>query len=90
MTDMNDPRRKRLRFRAWHRGTKELDHIVGTFADRHLASMDDDELGVLEALLEENDVEVFGWIVGKAEAPQRYAGLLARLQEIELKPGDYV
>ena len=62
-------RRKRLRFRCWHRGTKELDLLLGRFADGHAAAMTADQVGRFEALLDCPDHDLFAWITGKAPPP---------------------
>lgn len=64
-----DRRRRRLRFRAWHRGTKEADLILGRFVDLHIASMDHDDVDWFERLLEEQDQDILGWITGKDAPP---------------------
>ena len=63
-------RRKRLRFRAHHRGTKELDIYLGGFADRHLAAMTSDELDQFEVILETDEVTIYGWISGRIAPPE--------------------
>jgi antitoxin CptB len=67
-----DPRRKRVLFRAWHRGMKEMDLIFGRFADREIATLSEDELGALEALMEEPDDEVYLWVVGRRPVPATF------------------
>jgi antitoxin CptB len=75
-----DTRRKRARFRAWHRGTREMDLIMGRFADREMATLSETDLALFEALLEERESDVFAWVTGKAPVPPAYAGpLLSRL-----------
>ncbi|MCG8360283.1 MAG: succinate dehydrogenase assembly factor 2 [Kiloniellales bacterium] len=71
MTDNQGTRRKRLRYRCWHRGTKELDLLLGRFADAHVAGLAPDQLDRLEALLEVPEPALYDWIVGRAmpEAP---------------------
>ncbi|MBV9136160.1 MAG: succinate dehydrogenase assembly factor 2, partial [Hyphomicrobiales bacterium] len=59
-------RRRRLRFRAWHRGIREMDLLMGGFADARLQSLDERELDVFEELLELPDQEVFTWLTGQA------------------------
>lgn len=72
---------KRLRYRAWHRGTREMDLILGSFADRHLAAMDAAERAAFEALLAAPDPELMAWIVGAGTAPEALRGpLLERLR----------
>ena len=62
-------RRKRLRFRSWHRGTKEMDLLVGSFADRHLEGFGREQLDRFEALLLEADPDLYNWMTGKAVPP---------------------
>jgi antitoxin CptB len=62
-------RRRRLRFRAWHRGMREMDLIFGRFADAELDDLDAAELAAFEALLEEPDKDVFSWFCGEALVP---------------------
>lgn len=61
--------RKRLRFRAWHRGTRELDLILGTFADTHLESFDSGQLTRFEALMEESEPDIYNWYTGRQAVP---------------------
>jgi antitoxin CptB len=73
-------RRRRLRFRAWHRGMREVDLLLGSFADAHVHDLDADELAAFEALLETPDPLVLAWITGEAPAPPDVqTPLLARL-----------
>ncbi|MCC6949003.1 MAG: succinate dehydrogenase assembly factor 2 [Bradyrhizobiaceae bacterium] len=65
-------RRRRLRFRAWHRGTLEMDFVVGRFADAELAGMNGEEIAQLEALMDLPDPDLFGWVVGQAAVPPQY------------------
>lgn len=74
-----DIRRKRLRFRSWHRGTREADLILGSFADSHLAGFDAARLAEFEALLDVSDAELFDWIVGRAAPPPEHDSEVARL-----------
>ena len=68
MTSESETRRRRLAFRCWHRGTREMDLMLGRFADRHLTNMDDDQLDQFEMLLENNDPDLYNWIT-RREAP---------------------
>ena len=78
---MHDARLRKLRFRAWHRGFREADLIIGQFADRELEAMSGAELDEFEALLEQPDQDLYAWIVGQAAAPQAVdTPLLRRLQ----------
>ena len=69
MTDPLETRRKRLRFRAWHRGTKEADLLLGPFADANLDALDADGLTRFEALLARSDPEIMDWMTGAVEPP---------------------
>ena len=62
-------RLKRLRFRAWHRGTKEADLMIGGFFDAHGDGWDAAQLDWFEALLEEQDVDIMGWAIGSIPCP---------------------
>ena len=61
-----DDRRKRLLFRCWHRGTREMDLILGRFADAEIATLDDDELAQLEHLIEVPDPDLYAALTGNA------------------------
>ena len=65
---------RRLKFRAWHRGTREADYMTGGFFDRYHAGWDEADMAWFEALLEEDDVDVMAWALGTAEVPERFAG----------------
>lgn len=78
MTD-DTARLKRMRMRSWRRGTKEMDLILGPFADTHLDGMDGPALDLFDALLEENDQDLYPWITGAAPAPDRLGALIARI-----------
>jgi antitoxin CptB len=67
-----DERRRRLRYRAWHRGTREMDLVLGRFADAELAGLNDDEVAELEALMEVPDPELLTWILGRSSAPAQF------------------
>ncbi len=65
-----DPRRRKILFRCWHRGTKEMDLVLGQYADRELALLGAGELDDLEILLEHPDRDLFSWISGEIAPPQ--------------------
>jgi len=69
-----DERRKRVRFRAWRRGFREIDLILGAFADRHLQDLDEAGLAEFERLLDAPDQEVYAWIVGRERPPAAFDG----------------
>ncbi len=76
MTADLDLIRRRLRFRAWHRGTKEADLMIGGFADRYMDGWGEAELRWFEALLHEDDVHIMAWAVGSQPVPPVYDGAL--------------
>jgi antitoxin CptB len=82
MTEAFDEYRlKKLRFRAWRRGFREIDLILGRFADVHGAGLTAEEFADFEALLEAPDQDVYAWIIGQAEVPPaRDTPLMARLK----------
>lgn len=69
-----DERRKRLRFRAWRRGFREIDLILGSFADAHLMELDAAGVEAFEQLLECADQDVYDWIVGRSPPPPEHDG----------------
>lgn len=69
-------RLKRLRFRAWHRGTKEADLLIGGFFDRHGEGWSEHEVLLFERILEEQDVDIMAWAIGTAPSPPEYDGPL--------------
>jgi antitoxin CptB len=78
MTEDLGVRRKRLLFRASHRGTKEADLLIGSFAQRHVAAMSGPELDAFEALLRNEDAKLVRWITGQDEPPPEADGPLMR------------
>src|SRR3954468_11487710 len=78
-----DERRKRLLFRCWHRGTREMDLILGGFADAELADLADAELGELERLIELPDPDLYAAITGDAVlAPEYHGALFDRIKAL--------
>jgi antitoxin CptB len=65
----DEMRRRRLKFRAWHRGMREVDLILGRFADVRLASMGKPELAAFEQLLDTPDQDVLAWVLGEVPVP---------------------
>lgn len=79
MTETAEARLKRLAMRSWRRGTKEMDLVLGPYADAHLAGMTGADLAVYDLLLEENDQDLLPWILGQHPAPAALAPLIARI-----------
>ncbi len=76
-TETPENRLRRLRLRAWRRGTKEMDLILGPWADAHLDGLPPATLDAFEALMEENDQDLYLWVTGNTPAPEPHAELLA-------------
>ena len=76
-TDADDARLRRVRMRSWRRGTKEMDLILGPYADARLADLDPPTLDLYESLLEEADGDLYMWVSGTAEPPDRFSALIA-------------
>ena len=88
-SDGLDARRRKLLFRSWHRGIREMDLILGRFADRHLPQLSDAELDGYERLIEVADPVLYGWISGEAAVPAEFdSPLLRRLQSFHLDVRD--
>lgn len=80
-------RRKRLRFRAWHRGTREMDLLVGSFADAHLEGFESDQLDRFEGLLLEADPDLYAWMIGRADPPNDLDhDVMRMMRAFEYKP----
>ena len=83
----HDTRLKRLRYRAWHRGTREADLMIGGFFDAHGAGWCEAELVWFEALLEEQDVDIMAWAMGVQSCPERWEGdWMRRMRELDFVP----
>jgi antitoxin CptB len=81
-----DPRRRKLLFRAWHRGIREMDYIIGHFADAQLTVLSDAELDVFESWLDVPDQQFFAWVNGAAEVPADIdTALFKRLRDFHSK-----
>lgn len=80
-------RRKQLRWRCWHRGTREMDLLVGSFADRHIKSLDSAQLERLAALLRAPDPDLYGWIIGRdAPPPECDTDIMKMMQNFKFTP----
>ena len=87
MTDQLETRRKRVAYRSRHRGTKELDLYIGTFAERHLEAMTEAQLDRFEALLEVPEPDLYDWLTGHAAPPPEFDHDVTRmLLDFQLRP----
>jgi antitoxin CptB len=78
--DAGDDRLKRLRLRSWRRGTREMDLILGGFADARLAGLDAAAIATYEALLAEDDLELYRWVAGNDSIPAPYSEIIASIR----------
>lgn len=64
-----DPRRRRILYRCWHRGIREMDLVLGSFAEAEIATLSDLELDTFETIMNEDDHDLHGWITGAKQLP---------------------
>ncbi|MCH2248752.1 MAG: succinate dehydrogenase assembly factor 2 [Cognatishimia sp.] len=81
MSETHENRLKRLQMRSMRRGIKEMDIILSRYAESHLATMDAPALDLYEALLNENDQDLYQWVSGQAEAPESLSGLISKISD---------
>ena len=74
-----NPRRKQLLFRSQHCGLKENDILLGHFADHYIQKLNDQQLDDLETLMQQNDIDVMNWVIGKTTVPEEFNTELMRL-----------
>lgn len=85
-SDGMDARRRRLKFRSWHRGIREMDLVLGRFADAQLSRLSDAELDEVERWLEIPDPQMFAWVNGAETAPADIdTALFRRLRDFHSK-----
>lgn len=78
-----ETRLKQLRYRAWRRGFREHDFLMGTYADTKLADQEDAGLSAFDALLDQADWDVYYWIVGQKPVPAEFQGpVMTALQDM--------
>lgn len=82
--ETRENRIKRLKMRSWRRGTKEMDMILGPFSDTEIDSMSDTELDLYDALLWENDQELYTWVNGSVDAPEKYNQMISVIYKHKL------
>jgi antitoxin CptB len=79
---MDDIRLKKIQFRAWHRGFREADLILGAFADSRLGELDPAELDQFESLLEQADHDIYNWITGRDPTPPEFdTRIMSKIKE---------
>ncbi len=78
-------RKKRIAYRCWHRGTQEMDLILGHFVDAKLKDYNESELDRFEKLMDEQDTDLLKWILGQEPVPQDVdADLIKQLIDFQL------
>lgn len=82
MSETPQHRLKRLKMRSMRRGIKEMDLILTAYADANLSKMDDADLSLYDALLNENDQDLYQWVTGQSLPPARYATLMSDISQI--------
>lgn len=87
MTETHENRLKRMRMRSWRRGIKEMDLILGGFADAQLAGLPAEVLDLYDALLAENDHDLYAWVTGRSPTPEAYQTLLGQIAKHANAPG---
>ena len=78
-------RLKRLRMRSWHRGIKEMDLILGGFADDEMGALTESELDEHEMMMSENDHDLYQWVSKQSETPPELANAISRIRTYFLK-----
>ncbi|MFD2173927.1 succinate dehydrogenase assembly factor 2 [Rhodobacter lacus] len=78
-TETPDARLRRMRMRSWRRGIREMDLILGPWADTELEHLDSVTLDLYDRLLEENDQDLYPWISGALPCPPHYVEILDRI-----------
>jgi antitoxin CptB len=71
-TSLIDARRRKVQYRAWHRGMREMDLIFGKFVDQNIALLSESDLDALEVLMEEIDRDIFMWLTGEITVPAQF------------------
>ncbi|HRK43289.1 MAG TPA: succinate dehydrogenase assembly factor 2 [Gemmobacter sp.] len=79
--ETQEARLKRMRMRSWRRGTKEMDLVLGPFADARLAGLSEADLRTYDTILNENDQDLLPWVLGQRPAPADLAPLLAEIAD---------
>jgi len=82
-----DPRRRKLLFMCWHRGIREMDLIMGRFADKNIAQLSDEEVAEMERLAEQPDQNLLGWFTGEFVTPAEYdTPLFRKIRAFNTRP----
>ena len=85
MPESPDTRRKKLMFRAWHRGTREADLLLGRFAAACVPGFDVGRLDQFEALLTESDPDIYDWLTERQATPPAHGAVMLLLKRFSFK-----
>lgn len=72
---------KQLKYRSNHRGCKETDVLLGNFFNEKFSQLSDDELEIYRHFIEEDDMLIYDWILGKAESENKYQTLILEIRK---------
>ncbi|WP_293452502.1 succinate dehydrogenase assembly factor 2 [Planktotalea sp.] len=81
MPEIPEHRIKRLSMRSMRRGIKEMDIILSAYADAELPRMSEDKIALYDALLDENDQDLYSWVTGQTIPPERFQYLLGEIAQ---------
>lgn len=81
MSELREHRLKRMQMRSMRRGIKEMDLILSAYAERNLAAMSPGDLDLYDALLNENDQDLYQWVTGQAPAPEQFGDLISDISQ---------
>ena len=81
MAETHENRLKRMKMRSMRRGIKEMDIILERYADDNLSSMDGEALDLYDALLHENDQDLYQWVTGQKPAPDHFQALIKDISQ---------
>ncbi|SPJ24869.1 succinate dehydrogenase assembly factor 2 [Palleronia abyssalis] len=84
VTDPHQVTLRRLRMRSMRRGIKEMDLILSAYAEERLAELDGPTLALYDEMLSENDQDLYRWVSGQEDAPERYAALIGDIRTVSL------
>lgn len=85
MSESNQDRIKRLKMRSWRRGTKEMDMVLGPYSDTELVALDEAQIVLYDAMLNENDHDLYQWVTGQVPTPDAYLDLLTGISKFAFK-----
>jgi len=85
MGESEQDRLKRLKMRSWRRGIKEMDLILGPYSDTEIEGLDETQIALYDAMLSENDHDLYQWITGQKQTPQEYLGMIAVISKFAFK-----